>query len=404
MPKTVQLLVNDEVRNHEQELGKLLLGSRRMECMVAFAKTSGFLFFQKNLEMALAAGLEARFAIGLSFFLTEPKLLRALLKLDGKNKFSLYISNTSATFHPKIYALSDGNRCTVVIGSANLTQGGLQDNYEASALIDDPEGQLMASVSSHIDELIAERVLVRATSASINKYERLYTTHKAQQLLAMRRADRLGRQKGMQTETLSEILTEMKIDDSKDGFDFHQNFRRNNRKAAAKKIRWFGNIKKLEEKSFLVHYEQLIQLFHSGGLHRSKNKIAKHRQKFLLAISAIVKSSKLPPSDAYQLLLEHFLHIPGAGVNVITELLHAIDCKRFAVMNQNAVSGLSLANIHEFPLKPAKSNVSAERYAHFCQQATIVRKDLGLADFTELDALFNYAYWGHEEDEEVAVG
>ncbi len=162
MPKQVQLLVNNEAHNHELELGKLLPGSKRMECMVAFAKSSGFKFLQKNLEKALAAGLEARFAIGLSLFLTEPKLLRDLLKLEGKNKLSLYISNTSETFHPKIYALSNGKHCTVLIGSANLTGGGLMENYEASALIDDPEGKLMKSVCGHINELIADEVLVRA--------------------------------------------------------------------------------------------------------------------------------------------------------------------------------------------------------------------------------------------------
>ena len=136
MAKPVQLLVNDEVNNHELELGKLLPGSKRMDCMVAFAKSSGFKFLQKNLERALATGLEARFAIGLSLFLTEPQLLRDLLKLESKNKFSLYISDTNETFHPKIYALSNGKHCSVLIGSANLTGGGLMGNYEASALID----------------------------------------------------------------------------------------------------------------------------------------------------------------------------------------------------------------------------------------------------------------------------
>ena len=69
-------------------------------------------------------------------------------------------------------------------------------------------------------------------------------------------------------------------------------------------------------------------------------------------------------------------------------------------MNQNAVSGLGLANIHEFSSKPNKENVNAERYAQFCQKAEIVRKELALTDFSELDALFNYAYWDRAEVED----
>ena len=65
-------------------------------------------------------------------------------------------------------------------------------------------------------------------------------------------------------------------------------------------------------------------------------------------------------------------------------------------MNQNAVSGMCKANILEFPQHPSKSNVSAEGYASFCKQAEIVRRELGLENFLELDALFNYAYWKHK--------
>lgn len=398
MPKPVKLLVNDETHNHEAELGKLLPGSKRMECMVAFAKFSGFKILQKNLEKALAAGLEARFAVGLSLFLTEPNLLRDLLKLESKNKFSVYISDTSETFHPKIYALSNGNKhCTVLIGSANLTGGGLMGNYEASALIDDPEGKLMKSVSNHIDELIADEALVRATSEEIDKYERAYIIHRECQRIAKHRAERAVKQVGVYIETLQEKLREMKRDSTEDGFDYHQTARRRHRKEAAKKIRELAAARKLNERTFLAHYEQLIGTFHSGGLHRGKNIVSRYYREFQNALADLLRAGRLSPGEAYQLLLNHFQHISRVGVNVITEILHAIDCKRFAVMNQNAVSGLGLANIHEFPSKPNKGNVNAERYAHFCQLAEIVRKELGLADFSELDALFNYAYWDRAE-------
>lgn len=393
MLKQVQLLVNNNVQNHELELSKFLSGSKRMECIVAFAKSSGFKFLQKNLKKALAEGLEARFAIGLSFFLTEPKLLRDLMRLGHKSRLSLYVSNTRETFHPKIYALSNSGHCSVLIGSANLTCGGLVGNYEASALIDDPEGKTMESVSHYIDTLIANKVLVRASIEGIDKYEHEYLIHREYQRIARNRAKRAIKHVGIDLEILQEKLRDMKRDVTKDGLDHHQRIRRHNRKEALKIIREFVSTGKLNKRSFLVRYERLLGAFHSGGLHRSKNIVSEYYREFQSALADLLQAGKILPGDAYQLLFNHFQHISGAGVNVITEILHAIDCKRFAVMNQNAVSGLDLANIHEFPPKPNKENVNAECYAKFCRQADIVRKNLGLSDFSELDALFNYAYW-----------
>lgn len=72
-------------------------------------------------------------------------------------------------------------------------------------------------------------------------------------------------------------------------------------------------------------------------------------------------------------------------------------------MNQNAVSRLALAGIRDYPLHPTKQNVSAESYARYCEHADTVRRSLGLDDFTELDALFNYAYWRETEEDEAAT-
>lgn len=398
----VELLVNDDDNDHQQALGRLLPGTRRMECMAAFAKTSGLEVIMPDLKKALDAGMEARFAVGLGFFLTEPGVLRELLSLQSKYNLSLYVNKSRETFHPKVYALSNGERCTVVVGSANLTGGGLMDNYEASALVDDPKGRLMKSVSTHIDGLIAEKVLVRPTRADIDEYERAYLIHREYQRIAKQRAERAVKQVGVYTETLQEKLREMKRDPTENGFDFHQTARRRHRKEAAAKLREIAFSGKLNPRSFLAHYEELLEAFHSGGLQRSKTVVAQYHREFQAALADLLNAGKRSPGEAYQLLLDHFEHISGAGVNVITEILHAVDCKRFAVMNQNAVSGLGLANIHAFPAKPNKNTVSAERYADFCRQADIVRKELGLADFSELDALFNYAYWGHGGEDDAA--
>ena len=175
--KAVQLLLNEEEHRHGHVVEKLLKRAERLECLVAFAKTSALGDLLKPLRKALESGLKARFAIGLDFYLTEPEALRQLFALAEKHALVLYLSNASDTFHPKIYAFQNGKQCSVIVGSANLTHGGFYGNYEASALIDDASGALMASVTRHLDALVADRILVPATKPRIDAYEREYIIH-----------------------------------------------------------------------------------------------------------------------------------------------------------------------------------------------------------------------------------
>lgn len=399
-----RLLINEDEVGHGDAIAKLLTKAKQLECMIAFAKLSGFKSILLDLKKALTSGLEARFAIGLDFYQTEPDLLRQLLRLSRKHSLKLYLSDSAATFHPKIYALSHDNGYTVLIGSANLTSGGLSSNYEASAQVDDRSGTLFQTVKSHIDDLVNLKELIPATSERIAEYERRHLINQAQQLLAKRRTEkafnRAETKVGTDTQTLSEILQEMREDTSDSGFEANKIIRTNNRRNAARKIVEIATLQKLPLTNFVKHYEDLIGYFHSGGLHRGKNIISRNADHFRNAMSELTNADHRTAGDAYQLLLTHFQHVPSAGVNVITEVLHAIDSQQYAVMNQNAVSGLRLAGIYDFPLKPNKTNVSSERYALFCERADAVRKGLGLSDFTELDALFNYAYWQYEEDGE----
>ncbi|HWE51464.1 MAG TPA: hypothetical protein VG273_16850 [Bryobacteraceae bacterium] len=51
-----------------------------------------------------------------------------------------------------------------------------------------------------------------------------------------------------------------------------------------------------------------------------------------------------------------------------------------------------MANVTGFPEKPNKNNVDAA-YADFCSKAGDLRDRLGLKNFSEFDALLDYAYW-----------
>lgn len=397
----VRLLVNEE-SGHGDVIENLLKQAKRLECLVAFAKASALDDLFKPLGGALERGMEARFAVGLDFYLTEPHVLKKLLTLTEKHKLKLYLSHSRDTFHPKVYAFQQGKGCSVIVGSANFTHGGLYGNYEASAVIEDEKGSLMASIARYFDTLIAEGVLVSATKTLIDAYEREYVIHDICRKVAKKRAQKASRAKGLSFTTLAGILELMKSDDSHLGFNAQRGIRRNNLGQARRMLENWGNERGNTRRGFLARFESMISLFHSGGLHRGKNQIAEHPGLFMAAVADIVGRRDLQPGEAFAVLHEHFMRIPRAGINLLTEILHALDNKRFAVMNQNAVSGLALAGIRDYPAHPNKQNVGADDYARYCQDADAVRQELGLANFTELDALFNYAYWGESTEDETS--
>ncbi|MBM5580807.1 phospholipase D family protein [Burkholderia pseudomallei] len=399
-----QLLVNNENADHQSVIVQRLATAKRFDCMVAFAKASGFRALRHELERALARGLKARFAVGLNFYLTEPTVLWQLFRMSGHN-LQLYLSRSSATFHPKIYAISTGGAGMVVIGSANLTQGGLQDNHEASVLVEDQQGTLTRSVARHFDYLIEDEHLVPATKADIDDYEREFEINQVEQRMARRRAEQARQRakvtkitgQAFDTQSLWNVLETMRQDTSERGFEKDRRRRGQNRKKAGVVIRGMVAAEPLSSRKFLMHYDRLLEHFHSGGLARGKTKIAEHAVAFQRALATVVQEDYRDVGRVYGLLLDHLRDVPGAGVNVITEILHALDNKRFAVMNRNAVCGMRLANMDEFPVRPLKSNVSPEHYVKFCKVANQIREQLGLANLSELDSVFNYAYWGHEE-------
>jgi HKD family nuclease len=253
-PVNISVITNGETEDHFRSIDRLLDTTRSFDCVVAFAKMSGFIRIKSKIESRLNEGMKARFFVGLDFFQSEPDLLDALLQLKDKFQIAVFVSNQkrARTFHPKIYRFDQENQVSLIIGSANLTDGG-----------------------------------------------------------------------------------------------------------------------------FSRHHEISVSLQGAGERWVSKG---------------------VPVARAYQLLQAQAVKIVGVGPNIITEILHTHDNRRFAVMNQNSVSGLRIAGYTEFPGRPNKQVIDGKLFEKFCQTADFVRTQLRLRDLSELDALLSYIYWKQQED------
>ncbi|GAA6881369.1 phospholipase D-like domain-containing protein [Helicobacter pylori] len=118
-----------------------LRNSLNTHIAVAFLKYSGVEVIQDALIDSLEKGAEFEIIVGLDFKTTDSKSIRFLLDLNKtykKLKFYCYgdkeNNKTDIVFHPKIYMFDNGREKTSIIGSTNLTRGGLESNFEVNTI------------------------------------------------------------------------------------------------------------------------------------------------------------------------------------------------------------------------------------------------------------------------------
>jgi hypothetical protein len=349
--------------------------------------------------------MEATFIVGINFFQSEPDLLDELRKLTSKHpeqiKVLMGANSNSYTFHPKIYAFKGHREATIIVGSANLTGGGLRNNHEASMAITESGFATIRKIDHWIARLERDADLVEATSERIEEYRAQWAIARAQARLALARTTRALHASTSRFETLSEILREMTSDASEAGFVRQVAEREENREKAKAVLNRLASDANNTERRFLASYELLASgLWHSGGLHRGKTRIAPYFAEFQQALQSIRTIDRMSVPQAYRTLYSKLESVERTGTNVITEILHTFDNVRFAVMNQNSVSGLRLAGFKGFPEKPNRGNITSETYEQFCLDAATIRTELELSNFTQLDAVFNYAYWSPAPDDD----
>ena len=116
---------------HENEIKMLLSGSSiRVIFSVAFVRFEGI----NQIAIALTGKLTEVY-IGIRNGVTTAQGVLSLLR-TGAKVYAVDTGYGAAIFHPKFYCTIQNNRAKVIIGSANLTFSGLNNNLEASALIE----------------------------------------------------------------------------------------------------------------------------------------------------------------------------------------------------------------------------------------------------------------------------
>lgn len=127
-----------------------------LNIVVAFAKNSGVLRIKNSLEKFRERGGIVNAYVGIDLGGTSYEALKALLlHVDSLN---VVHSERSQTFHAKIYQFLGNDQGLIIVGSHNLTGGGLWTNFESSVHIpidgsNENEVEILSGLDTYIGQL-----------------------------------------------------------------------------------------------------------------------------------------------------------------------------------------------------------------------------------------------------------
>jgi HKD family nuclease len=123
-------IVNQELQN-----------AQSARIAIAFLKYSGIKIIEKSLDQCLKNNGSVEIIAGLDFKTTDPQSMHYLIQLQKSTpnlKFYCYgdkdANKNNIVFHPKIYLFQGKRETTGIVGSTNLTGGGLMTNFEANVI------------------------------------------------------------------------------------------------------------------------------------------------------------------------------------------------------------------------------------------------------------------------------
>ena len=126
-----------------------------LNIIVAFAQRGGVDSLKNEIEVFREGGGEVNTYVGFDLQGTSYEALIELLSMVD----TLYVvhAESNQTFHPKIYDFEGDSKTTIIVGSHNLTNGGLWTNIESSVIINSYTSiQEAANLSGQVREYLSK--------------------------------------------------------------------------------------------------------------------------------------------------------------------------------------------------------------------------------------------------------
>jgi len=391
-------IIDNDNKSHKSIINGMIKTSTKLTIAVAFLKMSGINNIFENLSLRINQGLKTTFIIGTNFYQTEPQALIKLLNLSKNNKnIEIFVHlKKNKTFHPKMYLLENQNSFETLIGSANMTNGGLTDNFELSSYIKDEssESKLLRDLNIYVDNLKSQSKILNPLILS--QYKREFDLFVKKIKKAEKDANsEIQQLTSIDIEKLNDYAQEYLNDESE-----QQNWldRVEDYKKAKRILNIIAKNEINSKKEFMELYNKLVggkgydKLWHSGSIVRSKNKIANKYKSFCKVVAKIETdtSKKIEPSEIFGNAKKIAENIDGLGVNVITEIMNTYDPMRYSVLNNNP-----LGSLHEIGFQKFKTpnSFKPEDYQQFNDILIDILNRCNFNNLGQVDHLCNYIYW-----------
>jgi len=178
-------IIDNVSRDMISVLSPAIEQSKDVRIAVAFVSRRGLAMIEPAIRSAVQAGAHLEFLVGLDMRSTEPEALQTLYDLSCKSAtVGLYCYASlgpAAIYHPKLYLLRHDNEVTSIIGSSNLTEGGLKKNVEVNVVIESNiRDEVISDVYSTYNRLKFHPKRVLPDSEFLTLYAQLYEREKGQ--------------------------------------------------------------------------------------------------------------------------------------------------------------------------------------------------------------------------------
>lgn len=384
----MSLLANfGEERSHLTELRISFEKYDKAYIAVAFFSMSGFYAIKNLLETFLEGGGELHIVVGLDNFVTEPDALQALFDLmKGEPNSGLYIKKTDTKgriFHPKLYLFKSKKRGKFIIGSANLTAGGLEENEEISIA---GAVKLPSPLWSHAFKVFEKwrKEALPASDVSIGTYKKEFLSHQKKQNFSNFDLDLDYAAFEKYLEQLGEIKLERMLDE-----------RKKKHEKSLEVLDEMADTRKLTKKRFITLLDKLVsgrgRSWRSNGLQRGKKDIYKSQEEFLQLVRFIRDNAEKSPKFVFPKAKELIAPIEGASINYVTEIMASYNPNNFAILNASPYKVLTTEAGIRFGHKTLKF-FDGDDYAYFCTLMKEIYTKLGFSDMLEVDSFFNDIY------------
>ena len=385
----IKLITNNSFSSHYTLLEEILPSAEEVYISVAFLKSSGV----NKLLTHFKKAKEVRILTGTNFGITDPEALSKILNIPKPLNITGYVNklNSKVVFHPKMYLVRSGETAHIIIGSANLTNGGMEVNHECSVYYKGTvTDQLWVDSFSHFLSCISPENADQLSDTLISIYQKY---HKAQ------------KERNQLSETFIDVehnvfydLTKLKARlDELDKATFN--------KGIQEKTSYYNEARKvldriISKKHSSQEFKELVEdlvgkkdapgLWYSNGMFRHKEKIFKQQSLFQELIRNIKNNRNRVPAFIYDQAKQITKNIDGVGPNFIGEIMMTYEPTKLANINRNPIT--VLIKDGDADIKNHSKYFNGEDYAKYNSIVNDISFRLGLKSMLEVDYFFNTIY------------